>query len=128
MIPYIAVIIGGGLGAAARYGSTQLLNAVWVLSFPLGTFCVNALGSFIIGFLFQTFASSWGNRVPGELRLFLIPGFLGGFTTFSSYALETFHLFSEGNIKQALLTMLLTNLAALVLAGLGIGLSKALIP
>ncbi|MDR0723049.1 MAG: fluoride efflux transporter CrcB, partial [Treponema sp.] len=96
-MPYLAVLIGGGLGAAARYGSSQLVNAVWVRPFPLGTFCVNALGSFIIGFLFQTFESA---RIPteisGELRLLLITGFLGGYTTFSSYALETLRLFSAG--------------------------------
>ncbi|MDR3114746.1 MAG: fluoride efflux transporter CrcB [Treponema sp.] len=123
MMQYIAVLIGGGIGAAARYGSTQALNAVWAQSFPLGTFCVNALGSLVIGFLFQTFES---HRLPGELRLFLIPGFLGGYTTFSSYALETLRLFSAGQVKQALFNLLLNNLAALVLAGLGIGLSKAL--
>jgi CrcB protein len=78
----------------------------------------------MIGFLFQTFESS---RIPGELRLFLITGFLGGYTTFSSYALETIRLFPEGQIKQALLNIIVNNLAALVLAGLGIGLSKALV-
>ncbi|MDR2796792.1 MAG: fluoride efflux transporter CrcB [Treponema sp.] len=124
VIRYIAVIIGGGLGAAARYGSTQLVNTLWVQPFPLGTFCVNALGSFMIGFLFQIFESS---RIPGELRLFLITGFLGGYTTFSSYALESIRLFSEGQVKQALLNIIVNNLAALVLAGLGIGLSKALV-
>jgi CrcB protein len=79
----------------------------------------------MIGFLFQTFESQ---RVPGELRLFLITGFLGGYTTFSSYALETLRLFSAGQVKQALLNILGNNLAALALAGLGIGVSKALHP
>jgi CrcB protein len=78
----------------------------------------------MIGFLFQIFESS---RIPGELRLFLITGFLGGYTTFSSYALESIRLFSEGQVKQALLNIIVNNLAALVLAGLGIGLSKALV-
>ncbi|MDR0629886.1 MAG: fluoride efflux transporter CrcB [Treponema sp.] len=127
-MPYIAVLIGGGMGAAARYGSSRLITTLWVRPFPLGTFCVNALGSFMIGFLFQTFESS---RVPGvirgELRLLLITGFLGGYTTFSSYALETIRLFSAGQVKQGLLNIVVNNLAALVLAGLGMGLSKAMI-
>ena len=129
MMRYIAVLIGGGMGAVARYGSSQLINALWVQPFPLGTFCVNALGSFMIGFLFQTFESM---KVPtvitGELRLFLITGFLGAYTTFSSYALETLRLFSAGQVKQALFNILVNNLTALVLVGLGIGLSKALVP
>ena len=133
MTPYVVVLIGGGLGAAARYGSSQLINALWVKPFPLGTLCVNALGSFLIGFLYQTFASA---KVPAvitavitaELRLFLITGFLGGYTTFSSYALETLRLFSAGQVKQALFNILVNNLAALVLVWLGIGLSKALAP
>ncbi|MDR2397530.1 MAG: fluoride efflux transporter CrcB [Spirochaetaceae bacterium] len=125
MRTYLAVLIGGGLGAAARYGLTQGLNALWTRPFPLGTFCVNALGSLLIGFLFQIFEA---HKITAEVRLLIITGFLGGYTTFSSYALETFRLFTLGGaVKQALLNILVNNLAALVLVALGMGLGRALV-
>ncbi|MDR2393898.1 MAG: fluoride efflux transporter CrcB [Treponema sp.] len=120
----MAVIIGGGIGAAARYGSNQLVLSLWRGPFPLGTLCVNALGSLLIGFLFQIFESQ---KVPGELRLFFITGFLGGYTTFSSYAVETLRLFSAGQLKQALLNVLTNNLGAMVLVAMGMWLSKTLV-
>ncbi|MDR1955682.1 MAG: fluoride efflux transporter CrcB [Treponema sp.] len=123
MREYIAVLVGGGIGAAARYGTIQLAQAIGTLPFPAGTFCVNALGSLVIGVLFSIFESP---HVPGGLRLFLISGFLGGYTTFSSYALETIRLFLTGQVKQALLNILVHNLAGMVLVVLGIWLGKTL--
>ena len=83
----LLVLLGGGLGSAARY-----LVAVWMADrfgpfFPWGTLTVNILGSLLIGLL-ATLADELGSLGP-EVRLFLIVGVLGGFTTFSSFSLET---------------------------------------
>ncbi len=89
----LLVLAGGGLGSAARY-----LVGVWVRTrfgeaFPWGTLAVNVAGSFLIG-LIAALADDRGGMSP-NVRLFLIVGVLGGFTTFSSFSLETLRL-AEG--------------------------------
>jgi len=86
MISFLYVGLGGFLGACARYGAGLAVSA-WGVPGHWGTFGVNALGCFIIGFAAPCFSSSVH---PG--RLFLVAGFLGGFTTFSTFSLETLHL------------------------------------
>jgi fluoride exporter len=78
-----AVFLGGGLGAVARYGLSGLLVRG---SFPLGTLAVNILGSFCIGLVIATLLV---RAAAPEWRLFLATGLMGGFTTFSAFALET---------------------------------------
>lgn len=70
---------------------------------PIGTFTVNIVGCFIIGFLFSLFEKI---TVSGELRLLLITGFLGGFTTFSSFSLETINLIRNSEYSAALINIL----------------------
>jgi CrcB protein len=117
---YLVVFLGGGLGAGLRYLSTQGISAVFKPPFPLGTLAVNAVGSPIIGFLFGAFEI---RAVPANLRLFLITGFLGGYTTFSSYSLETVRLFMAGSIPAALVNLGLNNLLCLSMTLAGLGLS-----
>ncbi len=81
-----AVFVGGGLGAVARYGLTTLLPRG---SFPLGTLTVNILGSFCIGVIMALLIAK---QAAPEWRLFLATGLMGGFTTFSAFALETVQL------------------------------------
>lgn len=83
----IYVFIGGGIGASLRYAATMLFGAFWRGEFPLSTFAINVLGSFLIGFLAQ--------NVSRETFLYqlLIVGVLGGFTTFSAFSLEVVRLF-----------------------------------
>jgi CrcB protein len=113
---YLLVILGGGTGAALRYFSTQTVTTLIKIPFPAGTLAVNAAGSLIIGFLFSLFEA---HAIPMGLRLFLITGFLGGYTTFSSYSLETARLMLEGNIPIALLNLLLNNGVCLLFVILG---------
>jgi CrcB protein len=120
----LSVLAGGAAGALLRYLSAQGINAVVKISFPAGTLLVNALGSLIIGFLFGAFEI---RAVPANLRLFLITGFLGGFTTFSSYSLETVRLFLEGSVSAALVNMGLNNILCLSLALTGLSLSRLLV-
>jgi CrcB protein len=122
---YVMVFLGGGLGAGLRYLTVQGVGAVFkqpsaAPPFPLGTLAVNVAGALIIGFLFGAFES---RAVPANLRLFLITGFLGGYTTFSSYSLETVRLFMAGNIPAALVNLGLNNLLCLLMTLAGLGLS-----
>jgi CrcB protein len=83
----ILVFIGGGLGCTARYVSTTCIGSVAGTFFPFGTLFVNILGSFIMGFLMMLAITA--SLLPENLRLLLAVGFLGGFTTFSSFSMET---------------------------------------
>jgi CrcB protein len=96
----IAAIAGGGaLGAAARYGVTTTGAHIWGMHFPYGTMLVNVLGSFAIGALVGLFAHSFS---PSEaLKLFLVTGFLGSFTTFSAYSLDVSALIARGEMVPA---------------------------
>lgn len=89
----LAVMLGGGLGAILRYGVN--IGAVRLLgtSFPWGTLFVNVTGSFFIGLLTAIFAIYW--QPSHEIKVFLITGLLGGFTTFSAFSLD-FSTFWEG--------------------------------
>ncbi len=83
---YLLVFLGGGLGAVARYVLGGLIQQAIPIDFPLGTFVVNAIGCFLIGTLFSL--EGFG-LLSYESRLLLMIGFLGGFTTFSSFILES---------------------------------------
>lgn len=108
---------GGAIGALCRYlTSFALQRSVCSTVFPWGTFCVNLTGSFLIGLLWgilESFDSSHG------ARLFLIVGVLGGFTTFSSFSLESLLLFKAGEVKSALLYIAGSNMGGLLLAYTG---------
>lgn len=78
--------------------------------FPWGTLSVNLAGSFLIGFLWALFE---GVLVSPAGRSFFLVGFLGSFTTFSTYSLETFHLFRDGETKLALLNLVFNNIGCI---------------
>lgn len=84
----ILVFLGGGLGAVARYQTGVMATRIWGLAWPWGTFTVNVLGGFLMGFLASWLAHS-GVSDQQRWRLFLGVGALGGFTTFSAFSLET---------------------------------------
>ena len=112
---YLYVFLGGGLGAVCRYLATTAIGARFGMMFPFGTLFVNTLGSFlmalIMGFLL-TMAKA-NNLLSEPLRLLLTVGFLGGFTTFSSFSMETLTLLRSGSIVLAI-----SNIAANVVLGL----------
>jgi CrcB protein len=99
MANWLWVALGGALGASARYGASTLLNRVAGASFPLGTLAVNAVGCALAGA-----ALGWLEREPSpaHVRLFLIVGVLGGFTTFSAFGVETLALHRDGRSVAAL--------------------------
>ncbi|MFO1504397.1 MAG: fluoride efflux transporter CrcB [Steroidobacteraceae bacterium] len=95
---FLVVFLGGGVGAAARHG-VNLLAAQGSAKFPWGTLAVNVLGSLLIGVLAEWFALR--AQLPQPLRLFLITGVLGGFTTFSAFSLEVGLLIERGQMAAA---------------------------
>lgn len=115
------IMFGGALGSAARFYLSDFVQNKFNLLFPFGTMSVNVLGSFVIGFL-------WGIAEESALsvnwRVFLFTGILGGFTTFSTFALETFNLMRDGEYKFALLSFLGNNLLGFLFAFLGFILIK----
>ena len=106
----LIVIVGGGAGSAARYLVGLCIFSYAGGAFPWGTLTVNVVGSFLIG-LVATLADEAGAIGP-QARLFLIVGVLGGFTTFSSFSVETFRLVDNGEPLRALL-----NVSASLLLG-----------
>ena len=120
------VFLGGGLGAACRYIMTSSIGAKWDTVFPYGTLTVNTLGSFIIGFITFYFAYNFEGGLPENIRLLLVVGFLGGFTTFSSFALETFNIATQQHIIIAFTNIASNVCAVLVAVFLGLLAAKSL--
>ena len=116
MLKYLVVGAGGAIGTMLRYLLSNIDYKYSVGSFPLGTFLVNITGSLVIGLL-------WGLSeryvFAPQLRVFALVGVLGGYTTFSTFSLESFNLFRAGEYTAGLANILLTNVIGLacVLAG-----------
>ena len=100
----ILVFAGGGLGAVSRYLLTSFVGSHVSGNFPLGTFAVNVLGSFLMGFVMFYFINR-DMAVPEQVRLLLLVGFMGGFTTFSSFSMETVSLIQSQHILPSLLNV-----------------------
>lgn len=97
---FLVVFFGGGLGAAARHGVNILSTHYVGTKYPIGTFAINVLGSLLIGVIAEYFALK--TSLPVNMRLFLITGILGGFTTFSAFSLEIGLLYERGESWAAL--------------------------
>jgi len=117
----IYVVIGGGMGALSRYFTSQFVNNLYNKTFSLGTVFVNCMGALLIGFLINIFDMF---AVNPKWKLLIITGFLGGYTTFSAYSLETVNYFLNGNIKYGILNILLNNVLCILFVLLGIWLNK----
>jgi CrcB protein len=102
------VAVGGALGASLRYVAAGLTHAFLGKGFPYGTMMVNVLGSLIIGYMLVLLPDS-EDSIP-YLRLLLITGVLGGFTTYSAFSIETLQLIQDGHLSKAGLNVVLTLL------------------
>jgi fluoride exporter len=104
---YLWVTIGSALGGLLRYAITRL-TLTYSIGFPFGTILINVLGSFVLGY-FGTLTLQSGRYAVGDnLRLFVMVGICGGFTTFSSFSLQTFDLLRSGAWGRALANVLLS--------------------
>ncbi len=109
----LAVAIGGGLGAVARFMFGMVANPVFGTAFPYSTLLINIIGSTIIGYVAAKLPIDANN-----MRAFIITGVLGGFTTFSAFSLETLKLYSSGQKLEAaayIIASILLCLAGVVL-------------
>src|SRR5688572_18326953 len=98
---WLAIGVGGGIGALARHGLNQLLQGRFPSDFPLGILVVNLTGCLAIGVLAGLIAAA-RVELPEAGRHLLVTGLLGGFTTFSAFGLDTFTLARGGDLRLAL--------------------------
>lgn len=124
MLNILLVAVGGAAGSVCRY-LTGLAMTRWLGNgFPWGTITVNIVGSFVIGLLTELIARKVS--MPMETRLLLVVGFLGGFTTFSSFSLDTMALFERGESLSAFAYVAASVLLSLGAAFGGLALGRSL--
>jgi len=117
---------GGAAGTLARYLlSIGVAGAVpGAAAFPYGTLAVNLSGAFVMGMLW---ALSSQLMIPVEVKLLVFVGFLGAFTTFSTYVLESYNLFAAGQMKEAVLNVIYNNAGSIILLFAGILSTRAVL-
>ena len=106
-MPYLWVTLGSAIGGLLRYTITRWTMHI-SLSFPYGTVFINVLGSFVIGYFGTLTLQSGKYPASDNLRLFVMVGICGGFTTFSSFSLQTFDLMRSGGWGRALANVVLS--------------------
>jgi CrcB protein len=124
MLRILLVGVGGFVGTLFRYWLSGVIARRYGETFPLGTLVVNAIGCFIIGFLFYSFYDR--SLTTPTARTVVLIGVIGGFTTFSSYGLQTFTLLRDGELFLALVNVVASNALGLALVWLGYVLAKAI--
>ena len=118
-----AIMVGGALGALSRYIVSGIIMDRLGSDFPYGTLAVNVLGSFLMGFLAMLLVERMG--LDPLLRLGIFVGFLGAFTTFSTFSMETLNLFEQGAHLKAFANMFISVLLSVVAVWLGVIVGKA---
>jgi len=117
-----AIALGGSIGALSRYGLGQWIMQIWPKTFPLATFAVNLIGCLIIGILYGLWLSR--PEFAPVLRQGLFIGFLGAFTTFSTFSLDALRLMESGESLMALGYILLSVCACLFATWAGLSLVR----
>lgn len=121
MVNALLVALGGALGSVTRYALSAAALRILGSGLPYGTITVNLAGSLGAGLILGAFGNL--SATPA-MRAFLLIGFLGGFTTFSAFSLETISLFRDGQTKLAVVNILLNNVLGIGLAFAGYMLAK----
>lgn len=124
MIKFIHLIIGGATGTVARYALSGVAYRIFGTSFPYGTFSVNLIGCFILGFLVSLTEKKL--FLDTNTRLLLMVGFCGAFTTFSTFILETANLIKDGEATRAFLNVLLSVVIGFIVLRIGILLGEVI--
>jgi len=123
---YLWVALGGALGSVARYGCAGLIARIAGLTFPWGTLVVNVSGSLAIGVLAALIATDGRPLIAGDTRAFLMVGVLGGFTTFSSFSVDTLNLARSGAWGAAGANVIASVVLCLVAVSVGYVVTAAL--
>lgn len=118
----VVVAAGGALGAIARYGVSVLVARFWTADFPLATFLINVSGSFVLGF-FATFAAE-KTAVDPFWRLLVATGFIGAYTTFSTFEYETQRLTETGATMIAIANVVASVIAGFIAVQLGVVMAR----
>ena len=126
MRAYLWVCLGGGLGAAARHGVNRAAQALAGPDYPAGTLFANVAGCFVMGLLAGWFTYR-GEDTSEPLRLFLTTGLLGGFTTFSAFALETGLMWERHDTGSAFVYAAVSVLGAISALFAGLAAMRALL-
>ena len=122
MLKWLLIAAGGGLGSMLRYAMQGWVQRLTTTTFPWGTFAVNVLGCLLLGLLSGFFAGP--QLVREEYRVGLTVGVLGGFTTFSTFGLESFNLANDGELRLALANMIISCAAGFVAVWFGYRLAE----
>lgn len=124
MTNYLIIGLGGFLGAVSRYMVALWIGQRWGRTFPLGTFVVNISGSFLISFLMSLFTEKF--MVSPQVRLFMVVGFIGAYTTFSTFEYETGNLVKDGEWSIALANVILSVIAGFAALKFGEFIAKSI--
>lgn len=116
---FLLIFLGSGVGGLLRYGVSSSIHMVLSRDFPYGTMIVNITGCFLMGVLFIVTTERFGAE-GASLRSLLLIGLLGGYTTFSSFSIETMLLFVNGRLLSGLMNIFLTTTLCLIATWLGI--------
>ena len=120
----IAIAAGGAVGALLRFWVSTGVYALLGRGFPYGTLAVNVLGSLVMGFLYVLLLDRM--TVAPEVRAALLVGFLGAFTTFSTFSIETLNLIEQADFMKAGLNMVVSVVACLIACWFGLQLGRQL--
>ena len=118
MSQLVYIAAGGALGAVMRYLTSTGIHALLGRGFPYGTLSVNILGSFAMGFLFIVMIER--SSLGVEWRALILVGFLGAFTTFSTFSMETINLLEDGAVFKALMNVMVSVITCLLATWLGV--------
>jgi len=118
MIKFVHLVVGGATGTVARYCLSGAAYRIFGTGFPYGTFAVNLIGCFILGFLVSLTEKKF--FLDANARLLLMVGFCGAFTTFSTFILETANLIEDGEATRAFLNVILSVVIGFIVLRLGV--------
>ena len=124
MWAYIAIAVGGVLGCWARYAMTNVVQSIFGREFPYATLSINLLACLLMGFLFEETIERL--TISPVLRVGILTGFVGGFSTFSTFAMETLLLAEQGEPAKGLLYVLLSVVLGLAAVTGGVYIARSL--
>jgi len=120
----VFIAVAGAFGAVSRYGTALGVYSIFGRNFPYGTLFVNVAGSFLMGILSIMLLDRF--NVGPEWRAAILVGFLGSFTTFSTFSIETLNMLEQGDFSRALLNMALSLSLCIMAVWFGVSVGRQL--